>query len=93
VNVHGQVVVLNRHLSGNSGPAENAVSSELDLRFPQHGEARYGDLIKTGKVSRGYLGVSIRYLDDGWQSNSKVPDTAGALAEDVTAGGPADKAG
>jgi serine protease Do len=51
------------------------------------------DLIKTGKVSRGYLGVQIRSLNDGLATQFKVPDTGGALAQDITPGGPADKAG
>jgi serine protease Do len=51
------------------------------------------DLIKTGKVSRGYLGVSIKSLDEDLAKQFKVPDTAGALVDDVTPGGPADKAG
>jgi len=51
------------------------------------------DLIKTGKVSRGYLGVQITDLTDDLAKQFMVPDSAGALAQDVTAGGPADKAG
>jgi len=49
--------------------------------------------VRTGKVSRGYLGVAIRDLDEGLAKQFKVPDTAGALIEDVTSGGPGDKAG
>jgi serine protease Do len=51
------------------------------------------DLIKTGKVSRGYLGVSITSLNEDMAKQFKVPDTSGALVNDVTSGGPADKAG
>src|ERR1019366_7963826 len=51
------------------------------------------DLIKTGKVTRGYMGITIRSLDEGLAKQFKVPDTGGALVEDVAAGGPAEKAG
>jgi serine protease Do len=51
------------------------------------------DLIKTGKVSRGYLGVSITSLDEDIAKQFKVPDTSGALVQDVSPGGPADKVG
>ena len=52
-----------------------------------------GDLSKTGKVSRGYLGAEIRSLDEGVAHAFNVPDTSGALVEDVTPGGPAANAG
>jgi serine protease Do len=51
------------------------------------------DLIRTGKMSRGYLGAEIRSLDEGMAHAFHVPDTSGALVEDVTAVGPAAKAG
>ena len=50
------------------------------------------DLVKTGGVSRGYLGAQVRTLDEGLAHAFNVPDTSGALVEDVTPGGPADKA-
>ena len=95
VNVHGQVVGINTAiLSGNSGPGGEGGSVGIGFAIPSNmAKHVMEDLIKTGKVSRGYLGVSIRDLDDGLAKQFKVPDTAGALAEDVTAGGPADKAG
>jgi S1-C subfamily serine protease len=50
-------------------------------------------LIKTGKVTCGYLGISIGPVTPELAEQFKVPDTAGALIQDVTWGGPADKAG
>ena len=95
VNVHGQVVGINTAiLSGNSGPGGEGGSVGIGFAIPSNmAKHVMEDLIKTGKVSRGYLGVQIRDLDDGLAKQFKVPDTSGALAEDVTAGGPADKAG
>ena len=43
--------------------------------------------------AKGYLGISIADLDETLAKQFKSPDTAGALAEDVAVGGPADKAG
>ncbi len=51
------------------------------------------DLVKTGKVTRGYMGVGVNVLTDDLAKQLGVPDTAGALVEDVTPGGPAEKAG
>jgi serine protease Do len=95
VNIHGQVVGINTAiLSGNSGPGGEGGSVGIGFAIPSNMTKKImEDLIKTGKVSRGYLGVSIRGLDDGLAKQFKVPDTAGALAQDITAGGPADKAG
>jgi serine protease Do len=95
VNVHGQVVGINTAiLSGNSGPGGEGGFVGIGFAIPSNmAKHVMEDLIKTGKVSRGYLGVSIRDLDDGLAKQFKVPDAAGALAEDVTAGGPGDKAG
>jgi Do/DeqQ family serine protease len=95
VNVHGQVIGINTAiLSGNSGPGGEGGSVGIGFAIPSNmAKHVMEDLVKSGKVSRGYLGVSIRDLDDGLAKQFKVPDTAGALAEDVTAGGPADKAG
>src|SRR5258708_14165621 len=50
-------------------------------------------LIKTGKVSRGYLGATIAPVTPELAQEFKIPDTSGALVQDVTRGGPADKAG
>ena len=95
VNVHGQVVGINTAiLSGNSGPGGEGGFVGIGFAIPSNmAKHVMEDLIKTGKVSRGYLGVQITDLDDDLAKQFKVPDTAGALAEDVTAGGPADKAG
>jgi len=95
VNVHGQVVGINTAiLSGNSGPGGEGGFVGIGFAIPSNmAKHIMEDLVKTGKVSRGYLGVQIRDLDEGLAKQFKVPDTAGALAEDVTAGGPADKAG
>ncbi len=95
VNVHGQVVGINTAiLSGNSGPGGEGGSVGIGFAIPSNmAKHVMEDLVKTGKVSRGFLGVSIRDLDEGLAKQFKVPDTGGALVEDVTPGGPADKAG
>jgi serine protease Do len=95
VNVRGQVVGINTAiLSGNSGPGGEGGFVGIGFAIPSNmAKHVMEDLVKTGKVSRGYLGVLPKDLDEGLAKEFKVPDTAGALADDVTAGGPADKAG
>jgi serine protease Do len=95
VNVRGQVVGINTAiLSGNSGPGGEGGSVGIGFAIPSDmAKHVMEDLIKTGRVSRGYLGIQIQSLDEGLAKQFKVPDTAGALVEDVTADGPAAKAG
>jgi serine protease Do len=95
VNVRGQVIGINTAiLSGNSGPGGEGGSVGIGFAIPSNmAKHVMEDLIRTGKVTRGYLGVQIRSLDESLAKQFKVPDTAGALVEDVSPGGPADKAG
>ena len=96
VNVRGQVIGINTAIvSGNSGPGGEGSFIGIGFAIPSNTAKHVmEDLIKTGKVSRGYLGVSITSFDEeGLAKQFKVPDTSGALVEDVTPGGPADKAG
>jgi serine protease Do len=51
------------------------------------------EIIKNGKVVRGYLGVFIQEVTPDLAKAFKVPQGKGALVGDVTSGGPADKAG
>ena len=95
VNVRGQAVGVNTAiLSGGSGPGGEGgfigVGFAIPIDMAKH---VMQDLIKTGKVQRGYLGVTIRSLSQALAKQFQVPDTNGALVEDVSSGGPADKAG
>ncbi len=95
VNVRGQVIGINTAIiSGNSGPGGEGGFLGIGLAIPSNTAKHVmEDLIKTGKVSRGYLGVIIGALTEDLAKQFKIPDTSGALVQDVSAGGPADKAG
>ncbi len=95
VNVRGQVVGINTFIiSANSGPAGQGSFLGIGFAIPSNTVNHVmEDLIKTGKVTRGYLGVQVANLDEQLSRQFKVPDASGALVQDVTPGGPADKAG
>ena len=95
VNVRGQVIGINTFIvSGNSGPGSEGSFLGLGFAIPSNTVKHVmEDLVKTGKVSRGYLGVSLAILDDKMARGFKLPDTSGALVNDVTPDSPADKAG
>jgi Do/DeqQ family serine protease len=95
VNVRGQVIGINTAIiPGSGGPGGEGSFLGIGFAIPSNTAKHVmEDLIKTGKVSRGYLGVTIRTLDEGLAKQFKVPDLSGALVQDVSRGGPADKAG
>jgi serine protease Do len=95
VDVRGQMVGINTAiLSGNSGPGGEGGFMGIGFAIPINMAKRSMEsLVKTGKVTRGYLGASIGPLSQELAKEFRVPDTSGALVQDVTGGGPADKAG
>jgi serine protease Do len=95
VNVRGQVVGINTAiLSGSSGPGGGGGFIGIGFAIPVNMAKHVMEgIIRTGKVSRGWLGVQIGSLDEKVAKQFKVPDTSGALLNEVTPGGPADKAG
>jgi serine protease Do len=95
VNVRGQVVGINTAiLSGDSGPGGEGGNIGIGFAIPSNTVKHVmEDLIKTGKVSRGYLGVLVGPLNPGLAKEFDVPDTSGALVQSVEPDGPAAKAG
>jgi serine protease Do len=95
VDVRGQVVGINTAiLSPGVGMGGEGGSVGIGFAIPINMAKRTMEaLIKNGKVSRGYLGVSIGPVTPELAQEFKVPDTSGALIQDVTRSGPADKAG
>jgi serine protease Do len=51
------------------------------------------DLIEDGKVDRGYIGISLRPVDDVSAKSLKLDKVAGALVDDIIKDSPAEKAG
>jgi serine protease Do len=94
VNVHGQVVGLNTWIVPGSGPGGEGASIGIGFAVPSNTVRHVmDDLVKNGKVTRGWLGVSVSPLTGDLAKQFDLPDTAGALVQDVSADSPADKAG
>jgi serine protease Do len=97
VDVRGQVVGINTAiLSGNSGPGGEGGSIGIGFAIPINmAKHVMQDLINSGKVTRGYLGVGLdpNPITDDLAKEFHSPDTAGALVENVSPGAPAEKAG
>lgn len=89
VNVSGELVGINTAIISRSGGYQGvgfAVPSNMARHVMEQ-------IVKNGKVVRGWLGVSIQPVDGTISKAFGLKDSHGALVGDVSAGGPASKAG
>jgi serine protease Do len=96
VDVHGEMVGINTAILSPGGGQGGEGGGFIGIGFaiPMNMAKRSMEsLVKTGKVTRGYLGATIGPITPDLANQFKIPDTSGALIQDVTRGGPADKAG
>ncbi len=95
VDIHGRLIGLNTAIvSSGSGMDGGGGSVGIGFAIPANIVKHVMEsLVKTGKVERGYLGVSVGDLSEKLAQQFKVPDVAGAMVEDVTPGSPAARAG
>ena len=88
-DVFGRVVGVNTAIFSESGGSVGigfAIPAELASSVTRQ-------LIATGHVVRGYLGVSIQTVTPDIAASEGLGDRRGALVGEVTAGGPAQRAG
>jgi serine protease Do len=89
VNMRGEVIGVNSaivtHMGGNEGIGFAIPSNMVKQVMSQ--------LIEKGKVTRGYLGVSIENVDEDLARSYHLPSSRGALVTSVVEGGPAAKGG
>lgn len=89
VNLDGEVIGINTAIATRSGGYQG-----IGFAIPINMAAENArDLIDDGKVTRGFLGVTIRDLDDVMADYYKLDDPKGALVQGVEPGEPADRAG
>ncbi len=89
VNLDGEVIGINTAIATRTGG-----NMGIGFAIPINMAKQIMDqLIKTGKVTRGWLGVYIQPVTSQLQEQFKLKSTEGALVADITAGGPAEKAG
>ncbi len=94
VNVHGQVIGINTWIVPGAGPGGAGASIGIGFAVPSNTVRHVmDDLVKNGKVTRGYLGILVQDLSEDMAKQLNNPDSSGALVQDVTPDGPAEKAG
>lgn len=89
VDINGRLIGINTAILSRSGGSQGvgfAVPSEIARNVMQ-------SLVADGRVTRGYLGVSIQTVTPALAEEFKLKDVKGALVGDVAADGPAAKAG
>lgn len=89
VDIDGRLIGINTAILSRSGGNQGvgfAIPSDLARTVME-------SLIKTGHVTRGYLGVMIQNVTPDLASEFKLKSDKGALISDVVPDGPADKAG
>ncbi|WP_428388733.1 trypsin-like peptidase domain-containing protein [Mucisphaera sp.] len=88
-NVYGEVVGMNTAIASRSGGSNGlgfAIPSEMIVEVVDQ-------LLETGRVSRGYLGVMIRDVDDRMARAYGLDSTDGVFVQRPVPGSPADEAG
>lgn len=88
-NLNGEVVGINSQIYSGSGGYQG-VSFAIPINLAMQVEQQ---LVKSGKVERGQLGVSIQSVDQSLAQSFGLKQAQGALISSVTPGGPGDKAG
>jgi serine protease Do len=89
VNINGELVGINTAIASRTGGFEGigfAVPSNMAQKV-------LTSLITTGKVTRGYLGVSIQDIDENIAKGLQLQNAQGVLVGTVVEGSPAAKAG
>ena len=86
INARGEVIGINAAISSRA--------SNIGFAVPIDGaRAILPQLRAQGRVSRGYVGVTLRDLDADLQRSLHIPVSSGAVVQDVTDGSPGERAG
>lgn len=86
LNVYGEVIGINTAIVA----AGQGIGFAIPVNMAKQVVAQ---LIKKGRVTRGWLGVSIQPVTEEIAKSFGLSRTYGALISDIMAGGPAEKAG
>lgn len=89
VDMNGRLVGINTAILSRSGGNQG-----IGFAIPSNMAKPIMDsLVKTGRVVRGWLGIGIQDIDAELATALGLPSANGVLVSEVSAGGPAEKAG
>lgn len=89
LNMNGDAIGINTAIYSGSG-GNVGIGFALPINMAK---GILNDLKQDGKVTRGWLGVMIQKITPELQESFKLKNTKGALINDITANGPADRGG
>lgn len=88
-DIYGRVIGVNSAIYTPTG-----VSAGIGFAIPADiADSVTKELIRSGKIERGYLGVTIGTVTDELAESLGMADRRGAIITEVNPGGPADKGG
>jgi len=95
INAKGELIGMNTAiLSGNSGFGGEGGNIGIGFAVPSNLAKQVADqLIKGGKVTRGYMGVRLQSLNPDMAQAMNLKDSKGAVVASLTPGDPGAKAG
>ena len=88
-NQHGEVIGINSQIYSQTGGYQGlsfAIPIDVAMKVEQQ-------LVATGKVTRGRLGIAVQEVDQSLADSFNLPKPEGALVNSVESDGPAAKAG
>ena len=88
VNVDGEAIGINTAIVGSTGSIGIGMAIPINMA-----KSVYEQIVKNGKVVRGYLGVSIQDLTPELALTFNVKENKGVIISDVVKGSPAEKKG
>jgi Do/DeqQ family serine protease len=89
INSKGELIGINTAIISRSG-GNNGIGLSVPIDIVNGVKTQ---LIETGEVRRGRIGISIRDIDQGLEEALDLPNRNGALVNEVTKDSAADKAG
>jgi serine protease Do len=90
LNARGEVVGINTMIITGGGQQSAGVGFSVPINVAKD---IIPQLREKGKVARGWLGVSIQRVDEDMAKTLKLKEARGAIVNQLTPGGPAEKAG
>jgi serine protease Do len=90
VNTRGELIGINTAIISNGGGGNQGIGFAVPVNMAR---TVMEQILKTGKVTRGYLGVSIQAITPDLAKAFNLPSAEGALVGDVSPDSPGGKAG
>ncbi len=90
INARGELIGINTAILAGNGGGNQGIGFAIPIDMARR---VMDQILKNGKVTRGYLGVVIQEVTPDLAKAFKAPEAKGALVGDVSSDGPGAKAG